>query len=272
MNQLSDKVDLIPFCPEVAIGLSVPRAKIRVVRGKDKKNRVIGVENQGLYRTSDYGVTWDHRTSYPEDDIRKIFFKDDTYYVADWRGLFKTDNFGSTWSNIFYDCNEDITKLNNGRIYTSSDGGANWTERIYTAGYWDGIWYSDDEVNWIDTGLGDRATEVEATSNNDVFAFNNGAIKLLISGQTEWSSVLNISCYDIYIDENNVVFAGGNNNIQYCTFIGGAWNPINGTPTGNAINAVCKDENGYIYCGIGNEYNGTQFGLYKSNIPFEAFK
>ena len=48
MNQLSDEVELIPFCPEVAIGLSVPRAKIQVVRDKDKKNRIIGVENHTL--------------------------------------------------------------------------------------------------------------------------------------------------------------------------------------------------------------------------------
>ncbi|MCW8931952.1 MAG: DUF523 domain-containing protein [Gammaproteobacteria bacterium] len=53
LNQLSDKVEFIPFCPEVAIGLGIPRPKIQVVKSDTKKNnkeqiRVLGVENHRL--------------------------------------------------------------------------------------------------------------------------------------------------------------------------------------------------------------------------------
>jgi uncharacterized protein YbbK (DUF523 family) len=52
LNKYFDIVELVPFCPEVAIGLGVPRAKIQLVsdknRQKDKQIRVIGVENHTL--------------------------------------------------------------------------------------------------------------------------------------------------------------------------------------------------------------------------------
>ncbi len=48
LKRYADKLNLIPFCPEVAIGLGVPRAKIQVVRQKNKQIRVLGVEDHTL--------------------------------------------------------------------------------------------------------------------------------------------------------------------------------------------------------------------------------
>jgi len=42
---LSGTVEVVPFCPEVGIGLGVPRAKIQAVRQKDEQIRIVGVEN-----------------------------------------------------------------------------------------------------------------------------------------------------------------------------------------------------------------------------------
>ena len=53
MQQHSDILELLPFCPEVAIGLSVPRAKIQLQQEKDKTIRVVGVENHRLDVTSE---------------------------------------------------------------------------------------------------------------------------------------------------------------------------------------------------------------------------
>lgn len=44
-HEFTEKVDVIPFCPEVAIGLGVPRPKIQVVRKKDQRIRILGVED-----------------------------------------------------------------------------------------------------------------------------------------------------------------------------------------------------------------------------------
>lgn len=47
-KQFAEQVTLIPFCPEVAIGLGVPRPKIQLFRKKDEPIRVLGVENHTL--------------------------------------------------------------------------------------------------------------------------------------------------------------------------------------------------------------------------------
>ncbi len=46
--QNADKLEIIPFCPEVAIGLSVPRPKIQLIELKGEQIRVLGVENHTL--------------------------------------------------------------------------------------------------------------------------------------------------------------------------------------------------------------------------------
>ena len=52
-RQYSDILEAVPFCPEVAIGLGVPRAKIQLVREYNNTIRVIGVEDHTLDVTSD---------------------------------------------------------------------------------------------------------------------------------------------------------------------------------------------------------------------------
>lgn len=44
-KKFSDNLEIIPFCPEVAIGLGVPRAKIQAVKLKKQQIRILGVEN-----------------------------------------------------------------------------------------------------------------------------------------------------------------------------------------------------------------------------------
>jgi len=56
LKQLSiaeDEVEFISFCPEVGIGLGVPRAKIQVIRNKQQQIRVLGVENHTLDVTTE---------------------------------------------------------------------------------------------------------------------------------------------------------------------------------------------------------------------------
>ncbi len=43
LRQLKKQLEVIPFCPETAIGLGVPRDKIELVRQNDESIRVLGV-------------------------------------------------------------------------------------------------------------------------------------------------------------------------------------------------------------------------------------
>lgn len=47
INELASVAELIPVCPEVAIGLGVPRAKIEVVKTAGRA-RILGVEDRSL--------------------------------------------------------------------------------------------------------------------------------------------------------------------------------------------------------------------------------
>ncbi len=47
VGPLAEQMDLLPFCPEVAIGLSVPRPTLQLVQGEDSV-RVLGVNNPAL--------------------------------------------------------------------------------------------------------------------------------------------------------------------------------------------------------------------------------
>ena len=59
-----EQLILIPFCPEVGIGLSVPRAKIQAIRNKEQQIRVLGVVDHTLDVT-------ERLESYAHDFIEK---------------------------------------------------------------------------------------------------------------------------------------------------------------------------------------------------------
>ena len=77
LHKYADTVETVPFCPEVAIGLGVPRAKIQVVRyrhgQKDEQIRVVGVENHTLDVTHEL-------QSYAEEFL--LQYPDIKYYIV----------------------------------------------------------------------------------------------------------------------------------------------------------------------------------------------
>ena len=77
LDNYSDTVDIVPFCPEVAIGLGVPRAKIQLVSyrygQKDEQIRLVGVEDHTL------DVTYELQ-SYTENFL--LQYPDIKYYIV----------------------------------------------------------------------------------------------------------------------------------------------------------------------------------------------
>jgi photosystem II stability/assembly factor-like uncharacterized protein len=212
--------------------------------------------NNGIYRSINYGVTWDRREFPSSYDIYKLLFKDNIFYACGYCGVYQSIDYGWSWEEIPNDFGypSDIAKLDNGRLYI--------------ADYWPGIWYTyNGGASWIDTGLGDRAREVEKKSNNDLFVSVNNSVKLLRSGESEWINCLSdYTISEIYIDNEDIVYAGSEDYIRIST-TGTEWSIIPGIPNDSQVNAISRDINGYIYCGVGKKYFGTIFGLYKSNIP-----
>ncbi|NOR44716.1 MAG: hypothetical protein GQ534_03945, partial [Candidatus Delongbacteria bacterium] len=157
--------------------------------------------NSGLYRSRDNGATWVNRAA-PINIIEEIVYKDSIYYVGGDGGLYKSINNGSTWDRLFfYGDADDLDVLHNGRIFRLD--------------YWDGILYTDDEVNWTDCEIGNRAICLEANSNGDVYAETTNGLQVLRSGQSEWNLIFNSTIYDISFSYDGMVFATSGGSFYY---------------------------------------------------------
>ena len=209
--------------------------------------RICLATDDGLYRSLDAYSAWTKRTAYPASEADKFLYKDSVDYVVGRGNLYKSTNFGANWTAIPENFNSlsDIVKLNDGRIYACD--------------YWPGIWYTDDEVNWTDTGLGSRGNDIESNSIGEVYVNINGAIKKLPFAGAEWSTCLTATFYSLYIDSEDIVFVGATSSIKYSRF-GSIWDVIYGTPSDSQVNTIFRGSDGYLYCGTGK-------GLYKSNEP-----
>jgi len=206
--------------------------------------------NDGIYSTLDY-LTWNKRTAYPSYKCTKILFKNDITYAAGASDLYKSLDSGAHWQLIPSNFNypSDIAKLDNGKIFVSD--------------YWPGIWYTSDELSWTNCNLDDRAECVETNLNGDVFASVDGKVYVQRAGQTTWSVSLYQDIYDLVASADQTILGCGYSFFVYSNDNGYVWNHVSsGLPLSTNVNAISKDGNGYIYVGMDLEK-----GLYKSNIP-----
>ena len=218
----------------------------------EKYDRIALGTDDGLYRSSDYGATWVKRTC-PVRQIQEVLFTSDyKYYVSGYWGLYKSSDYGSTWTLVpdggHFSKPYDIERLSSGRLFIADEHS--------------GVWYTDDESNWTDSGLGIWTTNIESNSFDDIYACVPGALKVLRNGQSTWSTCFSESVYGLYVGSDNVAIVGGFGKYYY-SLLGYVWEQTSaGLPASSGIGKVERDINNYIYVG----YTGS-LGLYKSNIP-----
>jgi len=220
----------------------------------ERYGRIAIGTGSGLYRSSDFGASWVKRTSCPVDQVQEVLFTNDyIYYVSGYWDLYKSTDYGSTWTKVpddnFYKP-YDIEKLSTGRLFI--------------ADMHSGIWYTDDELSWTDSGLGIWTVNIESDSSDDIYAQVSGGLKVLRSGNSTWDTCLSEYVSSLFIGSDDIILTGcGDFCIRYSNS-GSVWDTIYGTPSASII-AVEKDGNGYVYAGIDENK-----GLYKSNIPLEV--
>jgi photosystem II stability/assembly factor-like uncharacterized protein len=218
----------------------------------ERYGRVALGTDDGLYRSSDFGLTWVKRTC-PVGEIQEVLFTSDyEYYVSGYWGLYKSVDYGSTWAVVpdgdHFSKPYDIEKIDSGRLYI--------------ADMHSGVWYTDDEVSWTDSGLGIWTTNIEKNTQSDIYSGVSGALKVLRNGQSTWSTCFSESIFSLFVGSDNVVLAGCSGKLYY-SLLGYIWVQTSaGLPASTLVNAVQRDVNGYVYAGM-----ASAKGLYKSNIP-----
>lgn len=217
----------------------------------ERYGRVALGTDDGLYRSSDFGLTWVKRTC-PVGEIHKVLFTSDyKYYASGYWDIYKSLDYGSVWTNIpdgsnFYKP-YDIVKLSTGRLFIADPAA--------------GIWYSDNESTWTNTGVG-ASSDIESNAAGDVFASRFG-IKVLRSGQTAWETCYNVNMFDIFVCPDQMILGCATSSWYYSTDSGITWTSSTiGLPASTSAEAITKDLNGYVYVGM-----ASAKGLYKSGTP-----
>lgn len=122
----------------VACNNGLPSPNIRAM-AINNDTIVIGLTNNGLFKSYDFGQTWVSFTNNLTDkNITRLTIKDNDVYVATMKnGLYFTSDMGNTWINKglteynIYDILIDdgyIYTCGNGGIFKSTDNGSNWDE------------------------------------------------------------------------------------------------------------------------------------------------
>ncbi|MBN2858304.1 MAG: fibronectin type III domain-containing protein [Candidatus Delongbacteria bacterium] len=216
-----------------------------------KYERISIGTNDGLYRSSDHGQTWVKRTTCPLNVVNEVLFEDDIFYIGGEYKLYRSNDLGSTWSIVPIDYDNypepfGLLKTDTGRIYTSDPH--------------EGIWYTDNESIWTYTGF-DNSYCIEKNQDGDIFAHGSYSLIVLRYGSEVWEASESGNYYDISVSSDNIVLVSGSGSFIY-GFNGDSWTTVSdGLPSGIVVNAIAKDDNGYIYCGM-----GSAKGVYRSNI------
>ncbi|MEI6089866.1 MAG: T9SS type A sorting domain-containing protein [bacterium] len=199
-----------------------PNSKGYITRISLIDKYIFAVSDQGFYRTSDNGFSWDtlYYNSGIINQVSNICFSNGDVFIANWSyGVLTSSDFGNTWNQI----NNGITDIHlmtldvkedmlcaatfKGAVFLSKDRGKNWQQiRKYNANH-----YISD-VLIIENAI------LIATSGNGNELIGDG-VKIYGINKSEWFDIKNgfydnmsVQCLDRL---GNYVFAGTANHSVY---------------------------------------------------------
>jgi photosystem II stability/assembly factor-like uncharacterized protein len=232
------------------IGTSIPNGNIRAVSVDAGDSQVIycaaysslGGGSEGIYRSTDYGVTWGHVLVENTWDVRAdpavpgvLWAAGDGEPFTATPGLWKSVDMGSTWTEIDLPADHysapfafcvDVNPAETGEVFVglyragvmkTTDGGGSWGEA--NAGL------ASDFVNCIAVHPSEPATVYAGTFQADLWKTTDGG------ANWSWSAdgffELNHAVNDVIVDPNDpqVLYLGGSNSgVFKSTDAGTSWN------------------------------------------------
>ncbi len=221
-------------------------------------NNNIYAASVDLYLSEDNGSTWSKIFSNTGYGISSIYKDTEgTVFLGKWGGIFKQDSITGNFSEVLdLEVSEVVNRItldtatgvlyagtvsysDVGGIYTSTDGGNNWT-------------LTELQHHFV--------SDLEFNSNNDLYAstrghsyYGTGGVFKKLNGTDEWINVNNQEIVtsmeinqedEIYIGCSNIDFYSGG--IRYSKDAGDTWNVMNEGLDPSEIYSLIKDKEGYL--------------------------
>jgi hypothetical protein len=254
--------------------------------GGEETNLFLGM-NGGLYRTSNYGSTWEN-TNLTTGQVNVVKKIGSSIFVGAGAIVYRSDDNGATWVNksnglpggvikdfeaagsyIFVGLNSSNTGWKG--VFRSSDNGENWTATantsviddmtvsgtsLFAGGPISGLSRSNDfGVTWTSLSVGDQIFSLAANSTT-VFAGTYGGVYRSTNNGSSWAQVSTGYINSLSIQGTSVfaaVFQGG---AAVSTDNGATWSPINTGLTSLWTTAV--------FAGANNVFIGSSTGVSRS--------
>jgi len=148
------------------IPLETDLPDVKFIHFADERYGWIAGDKGAIYSTSDFGVTWESKSSGIYMDIDDIYFADEMNGWVTGRGIIRTKDGGNTWEHLdvpflerynhynIYFLNNNIgwASSNDSTILKTLDGGDSWDSIEYTLGSRVSDVYFFDEMNGFACG------------------------------------------------------------------------------------------------------------------------
>jgi len=216
-----------------------------------------GTDQNGFFRSSDYGVTWE-RTAFDSNlSVNSLILQQDGSLILASRDVYITDDNGSTFHNLtngkygsFFGSIEvnsrgDMFISNSTGVYKRSNGSTEFA-KIFSGGI-SGIEVNDEDSIFI------------SQRNGGIFrSGNNGA---------SWQRVYQGDARAVFITKNQELLTSiFNEGLIQSNDDGASWNNISSDLKGSQyVSAFAEDKNGIIYA-------GTYYGLFRTKVPITDIK
>jgi photosystem II stability/assembly factor-like uncharacterized protein len=236
----------------------------------DEKNGFVAVNSSKLYKTSDYGNTWQNTNAdYSFCNISKIFALDSL--------------------RLFVVGSETVYDHQSGFLTISSGGGKYWhktyfdkpVQDVYFKNTIDGAVIKESKImlttdggfNWVETNIPASAI---AFFNDDTTALAVGGSNMIRRTKNFWKSYTNVtpsvatSCLNSVspLDSLNVVACGDNGTIVITSDGGKSWESINTFHSPNLSDILYLDKHNILACGESYVLNSSDGGniWYKDSL------